>query len=288
MSLLWLAFIVFCVPLEAGCYDDQISWIYLDFPPVHIAEGPFTNQGYGDFVLQLLINNLEGYEHKRLKCNIARAQELLKNQAKVGHPAFLKKSDRNSYVAISVPAYVLIPNGVLVLNHQLHKLESFINKEGIFLLEKAITQSNLKVGISAERAYGGVIDRILTKHKGHQNLFINFDEKQFLQKLISMMAAGRIDCIVGYPNEGQYYAKQSENNIDITCLPVEGMPDFVLGYIAFPKNEWGKAIIQKINPILKTYRNTQQYHAAYEFWLDDNSIRRYRQYVRDVYGNQAE
>ena len=286
--LLWVCFIVAALPSRSGYCGDEINWIYLGFPPVHIEEVPFANKGYGDFVLQLLIDNLEGYEHKRLKCNIARALELLKDQAKVGHPAFLKRSDRDSYVEVSVPAYVLIPNGILVPSHQLSKFQPYINDEGKFLLEKAITKSNLKIGISAERAYGDIIDKILMKHKNHKNIFINYDEAFLLKRLLIMMNAGRIDCIIGYPNEGQYYARQPENNLKLNSLPIEGMPDYFLGYIAFPKNKWGKSIVKKINSILKKNRDTTEYKAAYEFWLDENSIKRYRKYVREVYGKKAE
>lgn len=269
-------------PLSGHC-NDEISWIYLGFPPVFIEDGPFANQGYGDFVLKVLMDNVTGYTHKRLKCNVVRAQELLRSQANVGHPAFLKRPDRDSYTEVSIPAYVLIPNGVLVPSDQVNKFKSFINANGAFLLERAVTQSKLTVGISAGRAYGGIIDQILTKHKGHQNIFTTFDEQHLLDKLLLMMKAGRIDYLIGYPNEVQYYAKQNEYDRSITCLPVEGMPDYFLGYIAFPKNAWGKSIVEKINPILEKHRNTPEYHAAYEFWLDQKSIERYRRYVREVY-----
>ena len=286
ISLLWVAIITLCGPLSSGYCDDTISWIYLGFPPVHIEDGPFANKGYGDFVLHLLINNLKAYRHKLLKCNIARAQELLKNQAKVAHPAFLKRSDRTNYVEVSIPAYVLIPNAVLVFSHQLGKFRPYIDSQGKFLLERAIMESSLKVGISAERAYGGIIDQILMKHKNHKNIFVNYDDESLLRKLLSMMNAGRLDYIIGYPNEGQYYAKSIEKNMNLVSFPIAGMPDYFLGYIAVPKNDWGKSIIEKINLILEENRNTPEYHAAYEFWLDENSVKHYRQYVRKVYSER--
>ena len=124
------------------------------------------------------------------------------------------------------------------------------------------------------------------KYKNHKNIIVLYDQN-LSNNLFELMVAGRIDYIIGYPYEGQYYSKISDME-DVVCLPIEGMPDYLLGYVGFPKNEWGKAIIAKINPIIKSNRNTPAYHSAYEFWLDEISINRYRQYAREVYGNQPE
>lgn len=55
------------------------------------------------------------------------------------------------------------------------------------MLESAIMESSLKVGISAERAYGGIIDPILMKHKNDKNILVNYDDESLLRKLLSMM-----------------------------------------------------------------------------------------------------
>ena len=146
VPLLWVVFTFLCVTPQSGCCGDEISWIYLGLPPIYIEEGPLANKGFGDFFLQLLIKNLGGYDHKLLKCNIARAQMMLKNQEKVGHPAILKRPDRESYVAFSIPAYVSIPSGALVPKIHLNKFKPFLTNKGIFSLERAIAQSDLKAG----------------------------------------------------------------------------------------------------------------------------------------------
>ena len=281
--LLWLIIVPFLLGPRYGCAEDQISWIYLGFPPVHIEDGPLKGQGYGDFVLNLLIDNLDGYDHHRLKCNVARALAMLQNQEHVGHPAFLKRSDRDRYVETSIPAYVLIPNGVLALKGRLGSLTPYINRQGRFLLDKAIEQSDLTVGISAERAYGQAIDETLARYKDHENIVVRFDGGLLLEKLVLMMNSGRIDYVIGYPMEGQYYAKLIGGHLDIVSIPVEGMPDYLLGYIGFPKNEWGRSVMSKVNAVLMKNRSTPAYRAAYEFWLDENSINRYRKYAEEVF-----
>lgn len=263
--------------------DDNISWICRNFPPVFIEDGPDAKKGYGDFVVQLLINNLEGYKHDFIKCNMKRSLILLKNQEKVSHPAILKRSDRENYIEFSIPAYVLLPNGVIILKNNLNKFSPYMNDKEQFLLENAITQSELKLGILIGRAYGGIIDKILTKYKNHRNISVIHNEENV--HLHKMLKAKRIDYTIGYPIEGQYFAKIIKSSENLLCLPVDGMPEYYKGYIGFPKNDWGKKNIKKINSIIEKNRNTTEYHAAYEYWLDENSIMRYRNYVKEVYGN---
>ena len=262
---------------------ETISWLWRPFPPVFIDDGPDANKGYGDFVVNLLISNLDEYNHNFLKSNVARSLMLFKNQKNVCDPAILKRPDREPYIEFSIPAYVLIPNGVVIQNHQLNKFRPYMNDEGLFILEKAITQSDLKLGISTERAYGGIIDEILLENNNHENVYINYYEED--AHLYKMLQAGRIDYTIAYPMEAQYFAKKIKNGEKLVCLQIEGMPEYYFGYVGAPKNEWGKGIIKKINTILKENRNTTEYHAAYEYWLDENSIKRYRKYVKDVYGN---
>jgi hypothetical protein len=49
------------------------------------------------------------------------------------------------------------------------------------------------------------------------------------------------------------------------------------------KNAWGRAVIDKINTILLEQRPTMHYRAAYERWLDANSLERYRAVYQEVF-----
>ncbi|MCP4022287.1 MAG: TIGR02285 family protein [Desulfobacteraceae bacterium] len=284
-SLLFLLSIViiFLSPLSAWS-EEKITWLRLDFPPIHIHDGPYANKGVADYTIQLLINNLKGYSHELLKCNVARAQLMLKSGEKVGHPSIIKRPDRKAYVYFSLPAYVAIPNCVIISKHKYNLFKPYLNEQGDFSLEKAIIQSELIVGVSAERAYGGIIDEILMKHKGHKNIMAHYSMILF-KGILEKMLIDRIDYVIGYPNEAQFFTKETGQSKDIVCLPIEGMPKYVIGYIGFPKNDWGKTIIEKVDMILKQHRNSPEYRAAYESWLDELSIERYRVYAKKVFGD---
>jgi uncharacterized protein (TIGR02285 family) len=52
--------------------------------------------------------------------------------------------------------------------------------------------------------------------------------------------------------------------------------DAWLSYVACSKTTWGKMVIQDVNKVLLEQRPKEQYRAAYERWLDEGSISRYR------------
>ncbi|WP_147821959.1 TIGR02285 family protein [Salidesulfovibrio onnuriiensis] len=276
-SLYALFFLIHSLPAAA---QDTITWIYSDFPPVHITSGPLKGQGYGDYITTLLINNMPEFHHERLSCNPLRAKELMLQKSKVANPALLKRPDREKFIEFSIPAYVVIPNTALIFKRHLEKLTPYLNKEGQLQLARAITESNLKLGINVERAYGGIIDETLAKYKTHRNIHTNFT---MLGSQLALMEKERIDYAIGYPMEAQYLNKKYKNRDAIVCIPIEGMPDYYLGYVGCPKNEWGKNVIGKINEVLLKYRNTPEYKEGYESWLDENSIKRLREYIKEAY-----
>ena len=205
-KLVWLVVNLLFLSVFSVSAEDKITWLYSDFPPVQIETGPYAKQGIADFIVQLLIKNLVGFKHDQLKSNYARAMALLKEQEMVAHPALLKRPDRELYSEFSIPTYVMLPNEILVPEHSVNKLKPFIDEEGLFLLEKAIVQSDLALGIASERAYGGIIDEILKKHQDHPNIYIRYDVK-LLAHFFKMMEFDKIDYIIGYPVEGQYFRK---------------------------------------------------------------------------------
>jgi len=280
-KLVWLIFVIFFLHSLSVSAQDKITWLYSGFPPVQIESGAYAKKGYIDFVVHLLIDNLVDFEHSELKCNYARSHELLKEQERVAHPALLKRSDRELFTEFSIPSYVLLPNEILVPTRVAHKLKQFIDDDGLFHLEDAITQSDLRLGIASERAYGGIIDKVLEKHQNNPNIHVRY-ETDLLTQLFKLMEHDRIDYIIGYAAEGQYFEKTKKTNDRIVSIPVKDMPKYYLGYVGLPKNLWGKSVIGKVNAILEKHRNTPEFHAAYEYWLDDEAKKRYRKLVKEI------
>ncbi len=85
-----------------------------------------------------------------------------------------------------------------------------------------------------------------------------------------------IDYIIGYPCEATFFLKISKRKDVIVSIPVEGMADYIPGYYALPKTTWGKKMVKRVNIVLKKYRDSEEFHKTYEFWLDERSRAFYR------------
>ncbi len=261
---------------------DRITWLYSDFPPIFIDNGPLKGKGFVDYTVQLLISELDDFDHDFLQVNAKRTLIMLKTKKKVCYPALLKTSDREEFIEFSTPSNVMIPNCAIVPESKLYKFKPYLNKSGEFLFEEAIAKSNLKVGVSAGRSYGGPIDNILSKYQNNENILENYD-MQLADILFTLMNSGKIDYVLGWPTEGQYYQRHSREKISLVCLPIKGMPEYILGYLGLPKNDWGRMVVSRINAILDKNTKLPEYHSAYEFWLDDISLQRYRKFAKEVY-----
>jgi uncharacterized protein (TIGR02285 family) len=265
--------------------EEEIKWLRSDFPPFSIPSGPYVDKGPCDLATALLIDKLDDYKNIVMLSNYKRTLSALKQQKKVGSAVLLKTPEREKFIEFSIPYIVLLPNGIVLLKSQVGKFKPYINKKGYISLEKTITESNLKAGISSGRKYSGIIDKVLKEYKNNENIYVNH-KIPIIKPLLILMLKGRLDYILCYPNEARYYAKQLGENEKIVWLPLEGMPKHTLCYVGFPKNEWGKNIINKINPILMKHRNTPEFHNSYESWLDEVSKKRYREYAREFYLNE--
>ncbi|GAB7022361.1 TIGR02285 family protein [Salidesulfovibrio brasiliensis] len=270
------ALIVMLFYPSQGWTKDKVTWLVSNFPPIHIAEGSFSGKGYGDYVTDLLIENLPEYKHEKIQSNFIRSLEMLKQKERVVHPALLKRADREKYILFSIPTYVHFPSGLLILKNHLKLFEPFMDSEGRVSLEDILVHSQMKVGVAAERAYGSSIDELLLKYRGHANIVISH-KVYLLADIIAMLLSQRLDCALGYPEEGRFVARTMNRDEDLIWLPVQGMPEYVLSYVGFPDDEWGKVLAERVNAILRKHRNTSEFHAAYEYWLDRASVKRYRE-----------
>lgn len=255
--------------------EETITWLKPNFPPIFITEGSQKGTGYFDRLEELIIANLPDYNYQVIIANAKRIMKELKEQKKAGCAALIKTPEREKFIDFSSPALMVLPNGVIILKSQEAKFKPFLNESGEIDLDRLLGTSELTLGISTGRRYSGSIDEILKKHSERKNIYTRFGN-DLTEGLISMMIANRIDFILGYPTEVFYFMDMMKIKKDIKYIPVIGMEKFSFGHIGFPKNQWGKEIISKINVILEKHRSTPAFLSFYEKWLNKDTIVYYR------------
>ncbi|MCP4353678.1 MAG: TIGR02285 family protein [Desulfobacterales bacterium] len=265
---------------------DTITWYRPNFPPVSIPDGPHADTGYFDRVEQLIVKNLSSYKHKRKLGNAKRILGDIRNQKKIACAALFKTPEREAFTEFSIPALLVLPNGVIVLESKFDKLKPFLNANREIDLDRLLGNGKLRLGICVDRRYSGTIDSILRNHTGNKNIYVRYGA-DLTSGLLSMMIGNRIDYILGYPTEVSYFMNKMKIKKNIRYIPVANMEKYSTGYVGLPKNKWGKEIISKINAILEKHRATPEFLSFYEKWLNKDTTIYYRKITSDYFENHS-
>jgi uncharacterized protein (TIGR02285 family) len=262
--------------------QNHITWYRADFPPVTIPNGIHADEGFFDKTMYFLIDRLPEYEHSFQTANFKRIVVELKNNNNVCCPSLYKTKEREGFVAFSLPAMIVLPNGIMTSTKSRSKLAPYINADGQISLLSLLKDDKITVGISSGRLYSGGIDQILKQFDGQKNLLVRSGNDVF-GGLLHMMHLGRIDCVIGYPVETGFFVRENNQINDFIYYPIqESNEPFTVGHIGCPNNDWGRKVISRIDEIVKEYRDKEFIH-FYGEWLDDSTREVHRKMAQKFY-----
>lgn len=280
-SMVALVIVLFFNPISV--YAEELVWYKYDMPPVYILSGPYQNQGFIDVLFNKFREEMKGYSHVVLVANIKRLTYDVATSNVIGE-SLLKTAERQKILEFSVPHTLGFPQFIMIPKIQAEKLKPWLTADGSVMLEKLITESDLKMIVSLGRSYTGFIDEILKKYPDHRNIITRRAKEKILQGILRMILTSRADYTIAYGVEVYYLAKTMAATENFVSFPIEGMPKYILGYTAVPKNKWGKKILNELNPLILKHRNTLQTRKVKETWMDENMKALSRRYMDEVFG----
>jgi uncharacterized protein (TIGR02285 family) len=267
-------FASFFLPASPAAALDAVTWMEVEFPPGYIHQGPLAGQGYEDVITRILMENLTEYRHDKMMGNLARMYHEFKKGRRVCNVALFKTPERQTFLHFSIPSTFTLPVGLITLKERLHR---FGNATEIRLA--AVLQTDLRLGISRGRSYGKAVDAVLREAEASAPVFVH-SGKDVFESLMRMLLSDRLDYLLGLPEEVIYVAEKMGVRDRVATIALkenQGTYDAWLGHVACSKTPWGAKIIQRIDAILREERPTDRYRSAYERWLDENQIPRYRE-----------
>ncbi len=280
LSTAVLSLLILNVPVPAKA-KEAVTWMEAVMPPFLIQSGVQQNQGYGNVITNIIQQGLVDYEHDTITTNITRHFYKFKQGEKVCSVGLYRTPEREEFMYFSMPSFLTLPPVLIVKKDGLSR---FGNRTSVQLAE-ILNDKKLMVGMSKDRSYGSTTDDILKKHKGSSNILESTGQELSLN-LFKMLLKGRLDGIIGLPEEALYQAEQLGIRDQLMTLTIEENQNGYEGWmssVGCSKNAWGRAIIDKINEVLLNQRPTERYRMAYERWLDPNSIENYRRVYKDVF-----
>lgn len=282
-QLLLFSTLLTCMLLSpaAGIAQDSITWMEADAPPFFIHTGEYKGQGYEDLITDILQENLPEYSHETMTANLSRHMYNFKQGQKVCNVGLYWTPERAKFLYFSIPSFFTLPT-VLVIKKE--RFADFGGKKTI-QLDALLQSGKLTIGRATKRSYGKPVDTVLDKYKGRDNIFV-FEEDELSQNFFLMLNLGRLDAMISLPEEAMYQAEKLGIQDEIMTLNIE---ENQVGYTSWlssvgcSKTEWGKKIIGRINQVLLTQRPTKRYRQAYERWLDESSLKNYRELYNKVF-----
>jgi len=260
---------------------ENIVWMEAVFPPFFIQSGPLQNQGYGDTITHLLQRALPEYSHEEVTTNITRHFYKFKQGEQVCSVGLYKTPEREAFMYFSMPSFITLPPVIIVKKDNLGKF----NQQTTVSLDAVLGNANLMIGLVKDRSYGITLDEVFKRHQGQANV-VEFTGQELSLNLFKMLMLGRLDGLIALPEEALYQAEQMGIRDQLVTLSLSENQhnyDGWLSAVACSKTPWGKGVVDRVNQVLLQLRPTEEYRAAYERWLDANSIIHYRRAYGEVF-----
>ena len=260
---------------------ESVTWMEAVMPPFLIQSGTLKDQGYGNQITRIIQEGLNDYQHEEMVTNITRHFYKFKQGEKVCSVGLFRTPEREEFMHFSMPSFLTLPAVIIIRKEA---LPEFAGQTTVRLAD-ILKNTTITLGLAKDRSYGASLDEVLKQHRGSKNT-VEVTGPELSLNLFKMLMKGRLDGILGLPEEALYQAEQLGIRDQLMTLTIE---ENLNGYEAWQssvgcsKNAWGKAIIDRINAVLLAQRPTERYRAAYERWLDPNAIEQYRKVYEEVF-----
>ena len=204
-SFLTSVFIFFTVSTFAkdGYFHQKntIVWTEWSNPPIFINKGKYKGEGVSDKIQEFIYNKLKNVKHLEIDANIPRIIELAKKGTHTCNSSWIDTPVWRKVFYFSKPYMIVPTNGVIIKKSKRHLLGSSADTS----LDKMIKNSKLSLGVA--RLYGEGIDEILLKYNYKRNPKVSVVSLSINAHY--MLMNDRVDYILGYPFEVEYYKKNN-------------------------------------------------------------------------------
>jgi len=231
-----------------GDAKGKITWMTTHWPPLmelDQASGKIAGGQYGS-QLKMIQKSMPGYDHVNQEMRWKRFWYFLEKGETFCNCMAYKNRTRETFAAFSIPISIILPNHIVMRTDTFEQLGF---PESLSLMDM-MQDMRFKGVLIESRSYSHDIDRILGIYEKRSNFTRTVIDEQ---TYIKMLGSKRMDYILEYP----FVVKDTvdrhfpELKKMFAYVPITELSPFYYVYIACPKNEWGKAVIKKVNEVLK-------------------------------------
>ncbi|MDZ3996242.1 TIGR02285 family protein [Pseudomonas sp. Teo4] len=277
-GLLGLLFALATGPVLA---KERLLWLVRDLPPFTILEGAEKGQGVIDRLLPQLIAQMPEYEHDIVRVNRARGIQMLQDPRTLTcDPTLLWTPEREKFVHFSIPSLGVLSGGLLVRRQDQAVVAPYLLEQQVDL-KRLLTDTQLKLGIVAERSYSAQVDAILRQLP--DEAFSRHYGNDATASLLQMQERGRLKLVLGYRHEVSYLTgQQGGSKDDFLFYPILGVNRFQFLHVGCSDTPLGRQAVAHIDQLLPALRQNTlpEYYAR---WLDPEQRESYLEQSRHFF-----
>lgn len=260
--------------------SDTIHWQTIHFPPLTILKGPDRGKGQLDHFMPYLQKQLPQYKHTNVEMNWARTFKMIEKGDHNCSSMVFKSAERESIAEFSVPVAVALPIRIIMSKENIARLDN----PNSYSLAKLIGDERFFTSLVLERSYTPAIDELLTQ----QHSASNFDRKAITsESLLQMLKFDRVNYMLEYPSTISYLSRNdAEFRERFSSLAIEEAAELAVTYLACPRSDWGKQVIENINRVVIEKHASNEYINLISRYYNRAEVKVIREGLRATLSNK--
>ncbi len=268
---------------EDGNDWGKITWYKHDFPPYFILDGEYKDKGILDQIFPSIVKNLPEFQHGHFVSNNAGFFRRVQNGDDVCAYSLIKTDQREELLYFSTPYFFVLQNAIFIREEDKGKFSKYINAKGRISLSKLIQNNKINFGVKKSVAYGKNVDQIILQNLDRPNVIVR-KGKDLTEGLLKMLSLKRIDYMLAYDESVGFLSQKLNLKTKFMYIPIAEMPEnyLIRGHMACPKTIWGRAVIDKVNAVIKGKGLVEKTTNIYKKWLTDDAKKEYLQLIEVI------
>jgi uncharacterized protein (TIGR02285 family) len=259
---------------------DPVTWVGTELAPMTMPQGEHAREGYIDHLYKYLVEAMPQHSLQEEIVPLPRVMFMAQRGGPICMSILFQTSEREAFLRFTPPYGYLYPIGVVTRASDQSQFAPYITKSGNFMLDKALQDTRLGLGVASGRSYGAKIDSLVkplaAANAGNiQQIF----QDESTKVLLAMLGRQRFDYMFAFPSEVEFFAGPSNG---LRFYPIEGNSELLPGRFSCTKSAETDRVFADVSRLVQTRKVQPIFMAAYERWLPKYLIKPYRQRLQEL------
>lgn len=279
-TMLLAGLLLASAPLRAA---DSVTWLLSDFPPVGEQINGRPGDGMADQVVKYLVARWPQASHRFIYANPNRVWSMI---AAGEHACFANalRTPEREKLAYFRNAYLLPPPQLVLRPEALASIS--LNSKGEAALADILRHPTLRGLVVEKRSYGPATDALLRDAAASPRLK-QLAPGNYGRNILTMLAMNRADYTIELDFVLTHAITRQPGLSELKVLPLAGGDGLMVGGIACPRTNWGRATIRHIDTLLATPEGAAMLSQSQMRWIGKAATQRYGHAMKEFFRRLA-